>query len=67
MISIHVPSTPSPWRLTITSMLFFEEGFENVQPISHEYLSGWGNLLGEIISIKRHYLSLIWEIIFKHM
>ena len=31
------------------------------QPISHEYLSGWGNLSGEIISIKRHYPSLIWE------
>ena len=29
----------------------------------HEYLSGFGNLSGEIISAKRHYPSLIWEII----
>ena len=30
--------------------------------ISHAYLSGWENLSGEIISIKRHYPSLIWGI-----
>ena len=61
-VSIHGPSPPSSWRLTITSMLFFEEGFENARPISHAYLSGWENLSGEIISIKRHYASLIWGI-----
>ena len=78
LIEIILPwEIPPPWYvfmrpprhtqcdIPIEKRDVFKEGSADDWPISHEYLSGWGNLSRKIIPIKCHFASLIFRILLR--
>ena len=60
------PPHPTQCDIPIEKIDILKEGSANDHPISHEYLSGWGEggiSQGKIIPIKRHFASLIFGIL----